>query len=56
MDAKRFPEVYYLLGMIRSKQGDFLAAATEFREYLKVRPGTEAALGGVPGNWSSGAP
>lgn len=44
-DARRFPEVYYLLGLIRSKRGDFLAAAADFRDYLKVRPASEAAAG-----------
>ncbi len=44
-DAGRFPEVYYLLGLIRSKRGDYLTAAADFRDYLKVRPGTEAATG-----------
>lgn len=44
-DAGRFPEVYYLLGLIRSERGDYLTAAADFRDYLKVRPGTEAAAG-----------
>jgi tetratricopeptide (TPR) repeat protein len=44
-DVSRFPEVHYLLGLIRSKRGDFLGAAADFQDYLRVRPGSETAAG-----------
>jgi TolA-binding protein len=43
-DAGLFPETHYLLGLIRSKRGDFPAAAESFRAYLEARPQSQAAV------------
>jgi tetratricopeptide (TPR) repeat protein len=42
-DAHRFPETHYLLGLIRSRRGEFVAAAHNLRQYLAARPNTELA-------------
>jgi Flp pilus assembly protein TadD len=42
-DAERFPQIYHLLGMIRTKRGDFPKAATAYRSFLVAQPGSPVA-------------
>ena len=41
--AQSFPLAHHLLGMIHSRQGDFLRAATDFRTFLKAQPDSPIA-------------
>ena len=37
-DAEKFPQTHHLLGMIYAKNGEWVRAATEYRNYLNAQP------------------